>query len=249
MAGDGECSRTPLAQFTLDIGDERERRGFRRRKRRRLAKEQRIDVQQPPRLLIGGPAHHHAVHMRELRLRLLEAGDAAIEHDFEIRMRRLEPVHDGIIERRHLAIFARRQSFQPGLARVHDQRVGARRLDRLGERKQRLLGILLVDADAAFHRHRNFDRGFHGGDAIGDQRRLRHQAGAEAALLHPVGRTADIEIDLVVAEILADARRLRRAPAASLPPSCSATGCSNGSKPSSRARSPRSTAPVVSISV
>ena len=33
-----------------------------------------------------------------------------------------------------------------------------------------------------------------------------HQAGAEAALLHAVGRTADIEIDLVIAEILADAR-------------------------------------------
>ena len=43
-------------------------------------------------------------------------------------------------------------------------------------------------------------------DALGDQRRLRHQAGAEAAVLHPVRRAADIEIDLVVAEILADLR-------------------------------------------
>ena len=92
---------------------------------------------------------------------------------------------------------------------MHDQRIGAGRLDRLGKRKQRLIGILLVDADAAFHRHRNLDRRFHGGDAVGDQRRLEHQAGAEAAFLHPVGRTADIEIDLVVAEVLADARRLR----------------------------------------
>ena len=46
----------------------------------------------------------------------------------------------------------------------------------------------------------------HGGDAIADQRRLRHQAGAEAALLHAVGRAADIEVDLVVAEVRADAR-------------------------------------------
>ena len=70
-----------------------------------------------------------------------------------------------------------------------------------------LLRILLVDADAAFHRDRNANRRFHRGDAIGDQRRLRHQAGAEAAFLHAVGRTADIEIDLVIAEIGADARR------------------------------------------
>ena len=37
----------------------------------------------------------------------------------------------------------------------------------------------------------------HRRDAIADQRRLRHQAGAEAALLHAVRRAADIEIDLV----------------------------------------------------
>ena len=36
----------------------------------------------------------------------------------------------------------------------------------------------------------------------------RHQAGAEAALLHAVGRAADIEVDLVIAEIVADLRRL-----------------------------------------
>ena len=52
-------------------------------------------------------------------------------------------------------------------------------------------------------------RALHGLDAVGDQRRLRHQAGAEAAVLHPVRRTADIEIDFVVAEILADLRRRR----------------------------------------
>ena len=36
--------------------------------------------------------------------------------------------------------------------------------------------------------------------------RLRHQAGAEAAILHAIGRAAGIEIDLVKAEIGADAR-------------------------------------------
>ena len=39
--------------------------------------------------------------------------------------------------------------------------------------------------------------------------RLGHQAGAEAALLHAVRRTADIEIDLVVAEVCGDAGALR----------------------------------------
>ena len=51
-------------------------------------------------------------------------------------------------------------------------------------------------------------RAAHGRHAARHQRRLRHQAGAEAALLHAVRRAADVEVDLVVAEALADRRRL-----------------------------------------
>src|SRR5256885_5288141 len=50
---------------------------------------------------------------------------------------------------RSVTILARRQPLEPGLARVHDQRIDARLRDRGGERVERLLGILLVDADAA----------------------------------------------------------------------------------------------------
>ncbi len=154
-------------------------------------------------------------------------------------MRGLEPIDAVIVERRHVAVLARRQPFEPGLAGMHDQRVdaGAAR-PRAVERVERLLGILLVDADAALDGDRHAHARLHGGDAVADQRRLRHQAGAEAALLHAVRRAADIEVDLV------DSRSPRRSRAhsasarGSQPPSCSATGCSAGSKPSSRARSP-----------
>ena len=91
---------------------------------------------------------------------------------------------------------------------MHPERVGAGRKDIRRERVQRHLGILVVDADAAFYRHRDLHRALHGGDAVGDQRRRLHQAGAERARLHAVGRAADIEVDLVIAERLADPRRL-----------------------------------------
>ena len=52
------------------------------------------------------------------------------------------------------------------------------------------------------------DRRLHRGDAFGDQLRRAHQAGAERARLHAVGRAADIEVDLVIAEAFADPRRL-----------------------------------------
>ena len=84
---------------------------------------------------------------------------------------------------------------------MHDQGVRPGRGRRLGHPVQRLLGILLVDADPALHRHRHGHRRLHGRDAIADEAGLAHQAGAEAAVLHAVGRAADIEVDLVVAEI------------------------------------------------
>ena len=136
----------------------------------------------------------------------LDGRDAAVEHDRQTRMRGLEAKHDVVVERRDVAVFARRQAGEPGLARMHDQRVGAGRDDMSRESRQRLLRILVVDADAAFHRHRDRNRGLHRGHAIADQRRLRHQAGAEAALLHPLRRATDVEIDLVIAEIRADPR-------------------------------------------
>ena len=122
-------------------------------------------------------------------------------------MRALQAVDARVIERRHVAVLLRRQALEPGLARVHDERIGAGRDGCVGELVERRLRVLLVDADAALDRDRHRDRGFHRRDAVGDERRLAHQAGAEAAVLHPVGRAADVEVDLVIAEIRADARR------------------------------------------
>src|SRR6185312_2674738 len=137
-------------RLALDVRDERERGFFRRCEWRVRAEELWIDRKEPPRLLIGGTAHHDAVKRATFGLRLLEAGNAAIEDDLEIGMRGLEAMHQRVIERRHLAVLLRRQTLQPGLARVHDERIGARRLHASGEAEQGLGGVLIVDADAAF---------------------------------------------------------------------------------------------------
>ena len=147
--------------------------------------------------------------MVEMLLGLGEAGDAAIDDDGHIGQRGLQPIDPVVIERRDVAVFLRRQSVEPGLAGMHDQRIGAGRDHAARQHIERHLRILIVDADPAFHGDGNFDRALHRGDALGDQRGLRHQAGAEAAVLHPIRRAADIEIDFVVAEILADLGRGR----------------------------------------
>src|SRR5260221_10475678 len=92
---------------------------------------------------------------------------------------------------------------------MHDQRSDAGTLNCVGKCKQRFIRILLVDSYSAFHRYGNLYRILHGRNALANQRRLGHQTGAEAALLHAIRWAADIEIDLVVAKVFADARRLR----------------------------------------
>ena len=139
---------------------------------------------------------------------IFDAANPAIDRDVELRPRALEAIDAIVIERRDIAVLARREPVEPGLARMHDQRVDAGGNNDARQRIERLLGILLIDADAALHRDRHAHRRLHRGNAIADELRLRHQAGTEASLLHAIRRTADIEIDLVIAEVGADARTL-----------------------------------------
>ena len=92
------------------------------------------------------------------------------------------------------------------------ERVGSRVEDALGQFVERGLRILVIDADPALDRHRNRDRRLHRRHAGSDQRRLAHEAGTERPGLDPVGRAADIEVDLVIAEIGADLRRFAEPP-------------------------------------
>ena len=169
-----------------------------------LAEQFGIDVEQTPRLLIGGAAQHDAIDMSKVRPRLCKTADATVDDDGHVRHRRLQPIDPVVVERRDVAIFLRRQSVEPGLAGVNDQRIRAGRDHSLRQRIEGGFGILIVDTDPAFDGDRDGHGLLHRRDASGDQRRLSHQAGAETALFHPVRRTTDIEVDFVVAEILAD---------------------------------------------
>ena len=71
------------------------------------------------------------------------------------------------------------------------------------------LAVLIVDADAALDGDRHRHPRPHRRHAARDEIWLRHQAGAEASLLYPVRGAADVEVDLVVAEALADGGGLR----------------------------------------
>ena len=107
-------------KFALDMGDKGLGRRLRRCKGRRLAEQHGIDGQQTPRVLIGGASHHHAIEAPEMVQRLVDVRDAAVEHDVKTGVRGFEPVDARVIERRDVAILARRETIEPGLARVYD---------------------------------------------------------------------------------------------------------------------------------
>ena len=162
--------------------------------------------------MIGRAAQHDAVKPLPLRHRLIEAGEAAVEHNAQMRPLRLQPPHEGIVEGRNVPVLLRRQARQPGLARMHDEDRDARGGAGVHQREQALFRVLIVDADAALDRDRDLHRRAHRRHTLGHQLGLAHQAGAEAARLHPVRRAADIQIDLVIAEAFADPRRLGELP-------------------------------------
>ena len=84
---------------------------------------------------------------------------------------------------------------------------------------QDVLRFLRVDTNPTFHSDINIDTRPHFCDTFRHQGRSLHQNRAETPRLHPVRRTAHIEIDLVIAEIFANTRsfsQLRRVRATKL---------------------------------
>ena len=66
-----------------------------------------------------------------------------------------------------------------------------------------------IDAETMLDRHRYRHRIPHRLDAIGDQLRLGHQAGAKGAVLHAFGRAAAVQVDFVVTILFPEARAVR----------------------------------------
>lgn len=90
---------------------------------------------------------------------------------------------------------------------MHDHCLRAGCPDGGDEMDEFLPGIALVDTDAALHRDRDAHGGAHGGNALGNQLRLGHQAGTKTPRLHAIRRTADVQVDFIVTPVLTNACR------------------------------------------
>lgn len=122
---------------------------------------------------------------------LFVCGDAAIDQDLQRREILLELVGVFVFQRRNLAVFLGRETFQDRVARVHDKGGTAGLVNPADEIAHEFIVLDLVDTDAVFHRHIDIDGIAHGLNAIGHQIGLQHQAGAETAVLHALGGAAE----------------------------------------------------------
>jgi len=184
-----------------------------------VAEEALIDLGEHVGILVGGAPEHDAIDVIEVSGGILQGLDAAVDEDLELGALALDTVDERIVQRRDVAILFGGQPFEPGLAGVDDEGLTTGGGDGIDERGERLLQVLVVDAQAALHRDGNGDGCAHGADALGDELGLRHQARAEAPRLHSIRRASAVEVDLVVAEAFGNAGglgQLRGARAAEL---------------------------------
>ena len=208
MPGHGR-QRDPFRQARLDIREI----GLHGRLRAHdlaLAEDPGVHLPQQAGIVIGRPAQHDPVEVGQQGLRRVEPGDPAVQRNRKVRPFALQAPDQIIVQGRDVAVLLGRQALQDRLARMDDEGVDPRRRAGVHEGEKAGLRVLVVHADPALHRRRNP----HGlpdcGHALSHQGRLPHEAGAEAPGLHPVGGAADVQVDLIVAEGLADPRRLRQ---------------------------------------
>ena len=123
--------------------------------------------------MIGGTAQHDAVKSAHFSLGLPECAEPAIQDDAEMREVCLQLMNAGVVEGRNFPVFLGAEALQPGLAGVNYKSVATGCGNIRNECIKSLIFILIVDADAAFDRHRNFNRPAHRRDAVAHSLRVR----------------------------------------------------------------------------
>ena len=198
------------AQLFLNVGEHAGHGINAIRERICLLKKCPIDIGKKPRGVIGGAPQHDAIKTSHFISGLLKCGQPAIQDDVEMREVCLQLMNAGIVERWNFPVFLWAEALQPGFAGMDYESITTRCGNSFNKAIKSLGLVLVVDADAAFHRHRNFDGQTHRRNTVGHKLRFGHEAGAKSSLLNPVGGAANVEIDFAIAIILANLGSIRK---------------------------------------
>ena len=86
---------------------------------------------------------------------------------------------------------------------MHDEHLATGLADLAHKVAHKVVTLDAVNANAVLHRHWHIHHIQHGFHAIGHGARLVHQASTKSAALHPVAGAAAVEVDFVIAPLLA----------------------------------------------
>src|SRR5580704_18316443 len=105
--------------------------------------------------MIGSPPDHHAVDARsDVRADSGTVAQPAIQYYRQLGPIAFQAMHQLMFERRNLPILLGRQAAENRDARMHDQRIDVRRADRVRERAEEIIVVVLINADSALDRDR-----------------------------------------------------------------------------------------------
>ena len=142
----------------------------------------------------------------------VQIGQPAVEDDLQLREIGLELLDHVIAQRRYIAVLLRRQPFEYGDARMHDKGIAPGSVYLTDEVAELGIAVVAIDADPMLDRHRQAAGLMHGIHTLGYQGRMGHQTGTDHVVLHPVARTAHVQIDLGKACVLGQRRTGRQLP-------------------------------------
>ena len=160
-------------------------------------------------IMVGQASEHDAVDLRQVRTDCVQRIHAAIDDNAQSGEIAFQAVDVVVFQRRHFAVVFRREAFEHRIAGVHEKGFAARVGHRCDKVAYEIVSLDRVNAEAMLDGHRDRHCIPHRLHAIGNQLRLRHQAGAEGAVLHALGRAAAVQVDFVITVLFPEAGALR----------------------------------------
>ena len=149
--------------------------------------------------------------MRKMLFCFFQRLNAAVNRHGQMRKITLQLVNARIVKRRDLAVFFGAQPRKPRFARMDDKHLALAfpgyRFDKITQKR---VAVLVINADTGFHRDRDRHDVAHRFNAVGNQLRVPHQAGAKHTVLHAIGRAADVQVNFIIAARLRQLRAVRQ---------------------------------------
>src|SRR4030095_11301663 len=125
-----------------------------------------LELREQPRIAVRGTPDHDTVDRIEMCNHVHDIVQPTVQHDRDVGEIAFQPMYACMVERWNLSILRRSQARQDCFARMDDERTAARLDDSRRKPHEECVVVLVVDAEATFHRDRNCHCASHGANAI-----------------------------------------------------------------------------------